>query len=125
MLKIKTTSNHKQQLNDRFKLLFGKSVKIGQRYSGYTVIGSKAETGEYTAALYERGRLLLSSPDRKIFVFLKGDISAYNQRVDTSGYLTTIALNKPVTAYNGLQELKNKYHYVPPKLLKMIIKARP
>ena len=125
MLKIKITSNHKQQLNDRFKLLFGKSVKIGQRYSGYTVIGGKAETGEYTAALYERGRLLLSSSDNKTFVFLKGDISAHKQRIYASGYLTTIALNKPITAYNGLQELKSKYHYVPPKLLEMIIKARP
>ena len=125
MLKIKTTSNHKQQLNDRFKLLFGKPVKIGQRYSGFKVIGSEAEKGEYTAALYERGRLLLSSPDNKIFIFLKGDISAYNQCIIASGIITTIALNKPITAYNGLQELKSKYHYVPPKLLEMIIKARP
>ena len=122
-MSIKTTSRMKEQIKSRCKLLFGKPVIIGQVYSGATAHNGKVLNTELKALTYDNGKLLLSSMDSKYFVFLTGDIAAFRNRIIADSVLTSINFNHPITAKTELTGLESKYHYVPPRLLEMIIKG--
>ena len=122
---IKFTENTRNQISERCKMLFGHAVKIGNDYDGVCVIhGNRHQINKkLQALLYENGRLLLSSANRKYFVIVGGDIAAHGKIIYAEYIVTSINFNVPVTVHTDVVMLKDKYHFVPPKLIDAIINA--
>lgn len=121
----KSTANLKGRMIDRYKLVFGHSVTIGNVYSGVILInGNEKEIKKPLQALsFENGRLLLSSVDRRYFAFVSGDIAAYRKKIIAECFVTSINFARPVTEETNAMTLKDKYHFVPPRLIDAIVKG--
>ena len=119
---LKSTVNHSKRTFDNCKLLFGHAVKKEKVYSDVVLLHSNEReiNTPLQALLYENGRLLLASEDRKYFVFLTGDIAAYDKKIYAERIVTSIRFNQPVTAQTDVITLKDKYHFVPPCLIDAI-----
>lgn len=122
---IKSTVNAKNQIKTKCRMLFGQSVKIGKVYDGLQIIhaNQKEINQKLEALLFEHGRLLLSSTDRKYFCIVSGDIAAHGKIIYAEYFITSINFNAPVTAETDAITLKDKYHFVPPKLIDFIKKG--
>lgn len=121
----KSKANLERRINDYCKLLLGESVEIGKVYSGVILIHSneKEIKKPLQALLFENGRLLLSSIDRRYFVFVSGDIAAYRKIIIAECFATSINFARPVTEETDAMKLKDKYHFVPPKMIDTIVKG--
>jgi len=129
MQKIKQTSNIQSSISDKMKLLAGKPITIGKNYNKITVLSSSfADEVNKTSILlttlaYIDNRLILADGERKFFVFLTGDMSDFCGTLIAEHILTSIRFSKPITKETTIAELRNKYHYIPPHLLELVIKA--
>ena len=110
------------QIQKRFKMLFGKSVIIGQMYIGITTDSIKTDM-QYKPLLFERSTLLCVAQDNQFFIFLSGDIAAFKGRIYADKVLTQIHLNAPVEAGTTIENLRKRYYKIPPTFLKMILKG--
>lgn len=100
-------------------------LKIGNHYTGLIIRhGNKQVINQdLQALLYENGRLLLASSDRKYYVFVSGHIAACWKKIKADRFDTAIRFTAPVTAQTDAMRLKDKCPYIPPRLIDAIIKG--
>ena len=121
MPKIKVTSNFTDSLKTRAIMLFGRPVVLGKTYNGY-VTKWGVTNGTYRAALFEREKLVLVSPDNKEFIFVSGDFAVHRNLVYADS-ASMFRYTSPVTPETTLDELQRKMHMAPLSMLELVIRA--
>lgn len=117
---IKSNKNTVELLRNHMKLLLGEPIELGRTYAGLTVPGGEERNEVFTPVLFEEGTLLLASADRRQFLFVRGDMAAFGDRLILQNPGTGIHFDDPVTPET---DFTGRFHKIPRGYLDMILRG--
>lgn len=78
------------------KIVFGRYVRVGKTYTAITARDGQSYEGPFEALDYDKGNLLIGTPDRRLFFVLDEDVSDVNGSIYTENLPHKIRFKKDI-----------------------------